>query len=119
MKYPNYPTANTSYRRLKVKGIAAGLFSAAFALALAPLALAVAAPAHAEEMFSCGNATYVNGNTTCPFAHEVTDAWFASPSNQISAWSPALGGYIMMDCAAVAGGEVCRGGNNAVVVFHP
>jgi hypothetical protein len=119
MTHPNYPTANTGYRRLNVKGIVAGLFTAAFALALTPLALAVAAPAHATDMFSCGNGTYVNGNTTCPFAHYVTDAWFASPLNQISAWSPALGSYVMMDCAAVPGGEVCRGGNNAVVVFHP
>ena len=77
----------------------------------------------ADDMFACGNATYVNQNTTCPFAHYVTDAWFASPSNQIAAWSPALERYVIMDCAHVntgyASGEVCRGGNNAVVVFNP
>jgi hypothetical protein len=82
-----------------------------------------ATPAHAEEMFACGNATYVNQNTTCPFAHNVTDAWFASPSNQIGAWSDAIGRVVIMDCAYVnigyGSGEVCRGGNNAVVVFHP
>ena len=111
-----YQLARRMLHTTRLSRVAGRFFSSVIEISLA---LAVAAPAHAEEMFSCGNATYVNGNTTCPFAHEVTDAWFASPSNQISAWSPALGGYIMMDCAAVAGGEVCRGGNNAVVVFHP
>jgi hypothetical protein len=85
--------------------------------------VALAAPAQAESMFACGNATYVNENTTCAFAHNVTDAWFYSPGNQIGAYSPALGHDVVMDCAYVytyyGDGEVCRGGNNAVVAFHP
>jgi hypothetical protein len=107
----------------KKSAVRAALASTAIPVATLA-ALLVPATAHADDAFSpCGNATWVNQNTTCPFAHNVTDAWFASPGNQIGAWSPALGRYVIMDCAYVntgyVTGEVCRGGNNAVVVFHP
>ena len=102
------------------KAILGGIAAVAAAVGLSVIP---AANAHAADMSYCENETWVNEITTCPFAHNVTDAWFASPGNQIGAYSPALDAIVIMDCAYVntgyLTGEVCRGGNHAVVVFHP
>lgn len=89
-------------------------------LALAVMAAAsvqafLPAPARADQF--CGNGVVAMGPTTCQFALSVADAWANSPSNQVNAYSAATGLSYSMACAAVRGGTVCRGGNNAAVLI--
>jgi hypothetical protein len=123
MKYPNYPTANTGYRR-----IVAGLFTVAFALALAPLALAPAAHADVFDMCPGGREGVVGGHTTCAFADNVRSAFYASGMSQdFIAYSPVTGDRFDVSCAgmyparfrdgSVLNSTRCYAGDNAEVVL--
>ena len=87
--------------------------------AITAATLALAPVAQADDFNDCGDNTFAGPATSCPFAIDVHTAWLNSPGDQVEAYSTAAGRPFVMDCAAVAnGGDVCRGGDNAVVVFN-
>lgn len=75
-------------------------------------------PAPAPTKESCGGELEVNGNTTCPFAENVKEAYFAeigSGSGSIEAYSPAREQTYVMYCTGSP--HECTGGDNAAVYF--
>lgn len=98
------------------------------AVVLALAAMFTAPVAQAEPVLVCpggrsGVATYV---TSCPFAQNVRQAYFAQGGHDIVAYSPVTGGVYNMSC--YEGFEIslnswpwstqavrCVGGDNAVV----
>lgn len=76
------------------------------------------APASAPAQESCGGELKVNSYTTCPFAEDVEDAYFAevgSGSGNIEAYSPVTHQTYVMYCTGSP--HECTGGNNAAVYF--
>lgn len=95
---------------LKAKTLEVGARSMKYTLLLAaPLTLAavtLAAPAHADvwDFDTCpsGHEGVVDGSpTTCPFAENVRDAWYADGQplgSPFVAYSPVTGGRYVMTC---------------------
>jgi serine/threonine-protein kinase len=87
----------------------------------APGASAAPAPpvAYVTEKDCLGGVT-VSSTTSCPFAHNVREAWRATSgtANTVTAYSDATGRTYDMTCAPVSGGITCKGGVNAVVSFR-
>jgi hypothetical protein len=68
---------------------------------------------------SCGGGLSVGPNTTCAFAENVENAYFAeigSGTGTVVSYSPATGKVYSMYCTAGEPHE-CTGGNNASVYF--
>ncbi len=73
-------------------------------------------PAPTQE--SCGGELEVNSYTTCPFAEDVEEAYFAevgSGGGNVEAYSPATEQTYVMYCTGSP--HECTGGNNAAVYF--
>lgn len=68
---------------------------------------------------SCGGNLSAGPNTTCAFAVNVRDAFYAAGGGNVTVdvYSPVTGKYYTMSCAAGVP-SVCRGGNNAVVYIR-
>jgi hypothetical protein len=76
--------------------------------------------AHARDPYPnprfCGGGTSADANTTsCPFAVNVYNAWVASPSNNIQAYSPVTSLWYTMPCDPNGAFMTCTGGVNASV----
>lgn len=73
----------------------------------------------ASSRTSCGGNLSVGSNTTCPFAENVRNAWYAAGGGTVTvdAYSPVTNRYYTMFCSAGIP-TVCRGGNNAVVYIR-
>lgn len=67
---------------------------------------------------SCGGGVYVNGNTSCPFAANVRDAYYRTGGGDtnVAAYSAATGRDYVMRCTG-GSPHVCVGGSNAVLSF--
>jgi hypothetical protein len=67
----------------------------------------------------CGGDVLAGPNTSCPFAKNVFDAYFAVPGDsvEIEAFSPVTGQTYTMACVRSGDSVTCRGGNQAVVRF--
>lgn len=68
---------------------------------------------------NCGGSLSANENTTCGFAQNVADAYYAeigSGSGTVIAYSPTTGQTYSMYCTAGSPHE-CTGGNDAAVYF--
>lgn len=77
-----------------------------------------APPAPAPTRESCGGELEVNSYTTCPFAEDVEEAYFAevgSGSGSVEAYSPVTHQTYVMYCTGSP--HECSGGNNAAVYF--
>lgn len=75
------------------------------------------APATGGGTTSCGSDLSVGPSTSCPFAFNVRDEYFASgQSSQISVYSPTTGTTYTMSCTG-GSPHICTGGNNASVYF--
>ena len=71
----------------------------------------------APAMKSCGSGVYANGNTTCPFAHNVRNEYYNSgQSSVIRVHSPVTGSTYTMSCSSRSP-HTCTGGNDASVTF--
>lgn len=70
---------------------------------------------------ACGDGVFAGPNTSCPFARNVRDAYFAVPGDsvEIDAYSPITGKTYRMNCVKTGDTVTCRGGNEAVVTFKP
>jgi len=70
-------------------------------------------------MQDCGDGILAGPNTSCPFAHNVREAYFAVPGDsvEIEAHSPVTGKTYTMSCVRTGDNVTCRGGNEAVVTF--
>jgi hypothetical protein len=68
----------------------------------------------------CGDGVFVGPNTSCPFAVNVRDAYFAAQADsvEIEAYSPVTGKTYRMNCVKTGDTVSCRGGNEAVVTFY-
>jgi peptidoglycan hydrolase-like protein with peptidoglycan-binding domain len=68
----------------------------------------------------CGNGLYVNSSTSCGFAENVRQEYFAVPGDsvEIRVWSPATQQTYTMACVKTDNRVTCRGGNNAEVTFY-
>jgi hypothetical protein len=78
----------------------------------------VPVPAPTPSIESCGGELEVNSDTTCPFAENVEDDYFAeigSGSGSIEAYSPVTETFYVMYCTASP--HECTGGHNAAVYF--
>jgi hypothetical protein len=84
-------------------------------------------PPGGEFTTDCGGGLYVNGNTSCPFAHNVARQWrSADPQGAasgaeswvINAWSPVTNQNYTMTCLREGDAVICRGGNDAAVFFY-
>ncbi len=67
---------------------------------------------------SCGGELSVNSRTTCPFAENVEQAYYAeigSGSGEVVAYSPAMNRTYVMSCSGSP--HECTGGNGAAVFF--
>lgn len=74
--------------------------------------------AQAPTRESCGGELEVNSYTTCPFAENVREAYFAevgSGSGYVEAWSPVTDQFYTMSCSGSP--HECTGGNEAAVYF--
>ena len=76
---------------------------------------------------STGDAIWVNGHTSCPFAHNVLEQYgLANPKGAASgadswvfdAWSPVTNQNYTMTCLREGDAVICRGGNDAAVFFY-
>jgi hypothetical protein len=68
---------------------------------------------------SCGGSLSVGPNTTCEFAQNVENDYYAeigSGSGTVDSYSPAKDRYYSMYCTSGSPHE-CTGGNNASVYF--
>lgn len=77
------------------------------------------APESVSGSGNCGGDLSANENTTCGFAENVRDAYYAeigSGSGTVVAWSPTTEQYYEMYCTAGSPHE-CTGGNDASVYF--
>ena len=81
----------------------------------APPPASASAPAATQ---TCGGGAYVNGNTSCPFAANVRDAYYRTGGGDtnVTAYSPATGRDYVMRCTG-GSPHVCVGGSNAVLTF--
>ncbi len=70
-------------------------------------------------MKECEDGVLVSPSTSCPFAKNVRDAYFAVPGDsvEIDVHSPATGKTYAMACVRTGDSVTCRGGNQAVVRF--
>jgi hypothetical protein len=68
---------------------------------------------------NCGDGVFAGANTSCPFARNVRDGYFAVPGDsvEIDVFSPVTGQTYTMSCVRTGDRVTCRGGNNAVVRF--
>jgi len=67
---------------------------------------------------SCGGELTVNSRTTCHFAENVEQAYYAevgSGSGEVVAYSPAMNRTYVMSCSGSP--HECTGGNDAAVFF--
>jgi hypothetical protein len=67
----------------------------------------------------CGDGVSAGPNTSCPFAKNVRDEYFAVPGDsvEIEVFSPVTGKTYTMNCVKSGRHVTCRGGNEAVVTF--
>ena len=67
----------------------------------------------------CGSGIYAGPNTSCDFAVNVYDAYWAAPgaAASVRVFSPVTGSYYSMNCSPAGSGVTCSGGNNASVTF--
>lgn len=67
----------------------------------------------------CGDGVFAGPNTSCPFAKNVREGYFAVPGDsvEIEVFSPVTGQTYEMACVKTGDKVTCRGGNNAVVTF--
>jgi hypothetical protein len=67
----------------------------------------------------CGDGVFAGPNTSCPFAKNVHDEYFAVPGDsvEIEVFSPVTGKTYTMACVKNGRHVTCRGGNEAVVTF--
>jgi hypothetical protein len=67
----------------------------------------------------CGDGVFAGPNTSCPFAKNVHDAYFAVPGDsvEIDVYSPVTHKTYRMNCVMTGNTVTCRGGNEAVVTF--
>ena len=74
-------------------------------------------PAPAASGTDCGGGLHAGPNTTCSFAQNVRQAWYAAPGvvNTLQVYSPATGLTYTMSCAPAGSGITCSGGNGASV----
>lgn len=99
-------------------------------LAAGAAALGLSAPAHADVFDICpdGHEGVVGSHTSCAFASDVREAYFATgQSMQFVAYSPVTGDSYVMTCVgryqahftngAVVTSTHCYGGNGAEVVI--
>ena len=72
-----------------------------------------------SQMQDCGNGVSAGPNTSCPFAKNVREEYFAVPGDsvEIDVHSPVTGKTYTMSCVRNGDKVTCRGGNNAVVRF--
>jgi hypothetical protein len=95
--------------------------------------LAGISPAHADFLWAaCGDqhsGVVVNTPTSCPFAHNVANAYLYRAGNLTNVWSPVTGrSYDMSYCTSgyvaymAYGGtkivSLCQGGNDANVIVY-
>jgi peptidoglycan hydrolase-like protein with peptidoglycan-binding domain len=68
----------------------------------------------------CGDGIYVNSSTSCEFARNVREEYFAVPgeSVEIRVYSPITKQTYTMACVKTDNRVTCRGGNNAEVTFY-
>jgi hypothetical protein len=68
----------------------------------------------------CGDGVFAGGNTSCPFAKNVHEAYFAVPGDsvEVEAFSPVTGQTYTMACVRTGDTVTCRGGKQAVVTFN-
>ncbi len=68
----------------------------------------------------CGEGLYVSSSTSCEFAHNVRQEYFAVPGDsvEISVFSPVTKQTYTMACVRTDNRVTCRGGNNAEVTFY-
>lgn len=68
----------------------------------------------------CGDGIYVNSSTSCEFARNVRQEYFAVPgeSVEIRVFSPVTKQTYTMACVKTDNRVTCRGGNNAEVTFY-
>jgi hypothetical protein len=67
----------------------------------------------------CGDGVFAGPNTSCPFAKNVQQGYFAVPEDsvEIDVFSPVTGQTYTMACVRKGDEVTCRGGNHAVVTF--
>ncbi len=67
----------------------------------------------------CGDGVFAGPKTSCPFAKNVRDAYFAVPGDsvEIDVYSPVTKQTYTMNCVQTGETVTCRGGNQAVVRF--
>jgi len=67
----------------------------------------------------CGDGVFAGPKTSCPFATNVRDKYFAVPGDsvEIEVHSPVTGQTYTMACVKSGRRVTCRGGNDAVVTF--
>ncbi|GAT05491.1 peptidoglycan-binding domain-containing protein [Mycolicibacterium fortuitum] len=72
-----------------------------------------------EQMKQCNGGILASPSTSCPFAQNVRQEYFAVPGDsvQINVFSPVTHQTYTMACVREGGWVTCRGGNNAVVQF--
>ena len=70
-------------------------------------------------MKDCGDGVSAGPATSCPFAKNVRDEYFAVPGDsvEIDVHSPVTGKTYTMSCVRAGDSVTCRGGNQAVVKF--
>lgn len=68
----------------------------------------------------CGDGLYVSPSTSCEFAHNVRQEYFAVPGDsvEIRVYSPVTKQTYTMACVRTDNRVTCRGGNNAKVTFY-
>jgi hypothetical protein len=67
----------------------------------------------------CGDGVLAGPNTSCPFAKNVHEKYFAVPGDsvEIDVYSPVTHQTYAMNCVRTGDSVTCRGGNEAVVKF--
>jgi hypothetical protein len=99
------------WRRRLVLAVSAVLAAGGLLLPLGGSALA--------RQGACGDGVFAGPSTSCPFAKNVHNAYFAVPGDsvEVNAYSPATGKIYRMNCVKTGAAVTCRGGNEAVVTF--
>ena len=67
----------------------------------------------------CGGGVFAGSSTSCEFAHNVHERYFAVPGDsvEIDVYSPVTNQTYTMACVRTGDRVTCRGGQNAVVTF--
>lgn len=67
----------------------------------------------------CGGGVFAGPKTSCPFAKNVREKYFAVPGDsvEIDVHSPVTGKTYTMNCVRTGDSVTCRGGNEALVKF--